>query len=306
VDLGGTELRAAVVDDAGAVLAFAATATDSYGGPDAVVAQIVDLAARVQAEAGQPPIVGVGVCAPGPLDPWAGIVLAAPTLFGWGEVPLAALLQARLGHPVRLENDANAAALGEWTFGAGRGTQNMVFVTVSTGIGGGVIADGRLLHGRRGMAAEIGHMTIDLRSTQTLFGGGSGIWEALASGSALGQEATRVAAGPDGAALREAAGGATITARHVVAAARQGDRLALALVAEEARLLGIGFVNLLHLYSPERIIVGGGLSAAMDLMQEEIGRTIRDRALAAYRDVPVVVAALGGNAGLVGAATLVL
>jgi glucokinase len=159
VDLGGTDLRAAVIDEAGEVLSLATTATDSRGGPDAVVAQIVGLAGRVLADADHPPVVGVGVCAPGPLDPVAGIVLAAPTLHGWGEVPLAALLHMRLGHPVMLENDANAAALGEFRFGAGRGTRNMVFVTVSTGIGGGVIADGRLLHGRRGMAAEIGHMT---------------------------------------------------------------------------------------------------------------------------------------------------
>jgi len=305
VDLGGTDLRAAVIDEAGSVLALATTATDSQGGPEAVIAQIVALAGRVLAEAGQPAVIGVGVCAPGPLDPDAGMVLSAPTLSGWGEVPLAALLQDRLGHPVKLENDANAAALGEWRFGAGRGTQNMVFVTVSTGIGGGVVADGRLLHGRRGMAAEIGHMTIDPRSEKSLFGGGNGVWEALASGTALGQEATLRAAGPDGVAMRRLAGSPTITARHVVAAARQGDKLALALVEEEARLLGIGFVNLLHLYSPERLIVGGGLSAALDLMHEEIAVTISDRALPAYRDVPVVVAALGGNAGLIGAASLV-
>ncbi len=305
VDLGGTDLRTAVVDETGAILAFATTPTDSHGGPDAVVAQIVDLASRVRADAGQPVIFGIGVCAPGPLDPATGIVLSAPTLYGWGNVPLGALLQDRLGQPVVLENDANAAALGEWRFGAGRGTQDMVYITVSTGIGGGVIAGGRLLHGRRGLAGEIGHMTIDVRSPKTLFGGSSGVWEAMASGTALGQEATRRAKGQDGAAMRSLAGGPTITARHVVAAARQGDKLALSLMEEEARLLGIGFVNLMHLYSPERLIVGGGLSAALDLMQDEIAVTIFDRALPAYRDVPIVVAALSGHAGLVGAASLV-
>ena len=305
VDLGGTELRAAVVDDTGVVLAHSATETDSRGGPAAVVAQIVDLATRVRAETGQAAVVGMGVAAPGPLDPLAGISIAPPTLDGWRDVPLAALLQDRLGLSVRLENDANAAALGEWRFGAGRGSQNMVFVTVSTGIGGGVIADGRLLRGRRGLAAEIGHMTIDLGSPESLFGGACGVWEALASGTALGREATRRMAGPDGALLRAFAGAGTVTARHVADAARQADKVALALIAEEARLLGIGFVNLLHLYSPERLIVGGGLSAALDLMQDEIARTIAARVLAPYRDVPVVAAALRAQAGLVGAACLV-
>jgi glucokinase len=305
IDLGGTEVRAAIVDHAGAVLAFAATATDSRGGPNAVIAQIVELSARVRAATEQVAIVGVGIAAPGPLDPQAGIMIAPPTLFGWHDVPIAALLRERLGLPVLLENDANAAALGEWRFGAGRGTRNIVFITVSTGIGGGVIADGRLLHGRRGLAAEIGHMTIDCRSPESLFGGACGAWEALASGTALGREAARRAGGADGASLRALAGSGPVTARHVAEVARRGDQLSLELIAEEARLLGIGFVNLLHLYSPERLIVGGGLSAALDLMQEEIGRTVRDRALVAYRDVPIVAAALGGRAGLVGAASLV-
>jgi glucokinase len=304
-DLGGTDLRAAVVDEAGTVLAFAATATDSRGGPAAVIEQIADLAGRVRAAAGDAAPAGVGVAAPGPLDPEVGIMTAPPTLQGWHDVPLAALLRDRLGLPVRLENDANAAALGEWRFGAGRGTRNMVFVTVSTGIGGGVIADGRLLRGHRGMAAEIGHMTVDLGSPESVFGGACGAWEALASGTALGREATQRAAGPDGACLRALAGAGPVTARHVVEAARQADRLSLALLTGQARLLGIGFVNLLHLYSPERLIVGGGLSAGLDLMQEEIGRTVRERALIAYRDVPIVAAALGGRAGLVGAASLV-
>lgn len=304
IDLGGTDLRAAVVDEGGAVLAFAATPTDSGGGPDAVVAQIVALSNRVREQAGGP-VVGMGVAASGPLDPGSGIVLAPPTLAGWGDVPLAALLHECTGLPVLLENDANAAALGEWRYGAGRGAANMVFVTVSTGIGGGVIADGRLLHGYRGLAAEIGHMTIDLGASESLFGGACGAWEALASATALGVAATRRAVGIGGACLRALAGPGAVTSRHVVAAARQGDALACALLAKEARLLGIGFVNLLHLYAPERLIVGGGLSAAMDLMRPEIDRTIAERALAPYRRVAVVTAALGGQAGLVGAASLV-
>ncbi len=306
VDLGGTELRAAMVDESGAVLGFQACPTDSRGGPAAVMAQIVGLLRRVEREVGDKAPAGLGIAAPGPLDAAAGIAIAPPTLEGWHDVALAAEMQARLDLPVRIANDANAAALGEWRFGAGRGTAHMVFVTVSTGIGGGVVADGRLLLGSRGLAAEIGHMTIDADSPDCLFGGAPGAWEALASGTALGRDATRGATGPDGAGLRALAGPGSVTARHVVEAARNGDPLACTLLDQEARLLGIGFTNLLHLYAPERIIMGGGVAAGFDLMRDRIESTIRERALAPYRAVPVVAAALGTRAGLVGAASLIL
>ncbi len=306
VDLGGTELRAAMVDECGAVTGFLTCATDSRGGPAAVMAQIVDLLGRIEREVGHGAPAGLGIAAPGPLDAKAGIAIAPPTLEGWHDVALVAEMQARLHLPVRIENDANAAALGEWRFGAGRGTEHMVFVTVSTGIGGGVIADGRLLRGNRGLAGEIGHMTVDATATASLFGGAPGSWEALASGTALGRDATRGAQGPDGSGLRALAGPGPVTARHVVEAARIGDPLACALLDREAHLLGIGFTNLLHLYAPERIIMGGGVAAGFDLMRDRIATTIRDRALAPYRAVPVVVAALGLQAGLVGAASLFL
>ena len=219
IDLGGTELRAALVDDAGGILAFAAAPTLASGGPDAIVAQIEALAAEVRAAAPGQAVAGVGVCAPGPLDPVAGIVIAPPTLSGWSEVPLAAILRDKLGLPVRLENDANAAALGEWRFGAGRGAQSLVFVTVSTGIGGGVVVDGHILHGRRGLAAEIGHMTITGESAPC-FCGAIGCFEAVASGTALGRRATARTAPGDGSALRRLSGDAEVTGRQVVEAGR--------------------------------------------------------------------------------------
>ncbi len=306
VDLGGTELRAAMVAETGAIVAVATCDTDSRGGPEAVLTQMVHLLAKVRHQSSDAVPVGLGIAAPGPLDAEAGIAIAPPTLAGWRDVPLAAQARDRIGLPVRIENDANAAALGEWGFGAGRGTRHMVFVTVSTGIGGGVIIDGKLLQGRRGLAAEVGHMTVCAASTEALFGGAPGAWEALASGTALTREAARRAVGAQGRCLRALAGGGPVTAKHVVEAAREQDPLACDLLAEEARWLGIGFVNLLHLYSPERIVVGGGVSAGLDLMQAGILRTIRERAMSAYRDVPIAPAALGSHAGLVGAASLVL
>ncbi|WP_341487004.1 ROK family protein [Pararhizobium sp. A13] len=304
-DLGGTELRAALVSKEGNLLSFAAAPTHAAEGPEAVIHQIELLAAQIRAETPDLVPIGVGIGAPGPLDPEAGIVIAPPTLAGWYEVPLADILSNRLGLPAKLENDANAAAFGEWRYGAGRGAGSMVFVTVSTGIGGGVIADGRILHGRRGLAAEIGHMTIT-NEGERCFCGAVGCFEAVASGTALGRRATARTRQFDGSMLRNLSADLDVTGRHVVEAARKGDRQALELLDAEARWIGIGFTNLLHLYSPDTIVMGGGISHGFDLLHDTIVATVRDRAMQAYRDVPIVAAQLGRHAGLVGAASLVL
>jgi len=304
-DLGGTELRAALVDREGRLLAFASVPTLAREGVMAVVGQIEILAETVRREVPDAVVAGIGIGAPGPLDPKAGIVLGAPTLSGWHDVPLVGILGDRLGLPVRLENDANAAALGEWRFGAGRGANSLVFVTVSTGIGGGVIVDGRIMHGRRGLAAEIGHMTITDRG-ERCFCGATGCFEAVASGTALGRRATAITAAGDGSRLRVLSGDAEVTGRDVVDAARVGDPMAISLLEEEARWLGIGFTNLLHLYSPDVLVMGGGISNGFDLLHETIEATIRNRVMPAYRDVPVVPAQLGRHAGLIGAASLIL
>ncbi|HEY0122702.1 MAG TPA: ROK family protein [Rhizobium sp.] len=304
-DLGGTELRAALVDKEGNLLSFSAVPTQAAAGPDAVIRQMELLAAAVLAETPDLLPVGIGIGSPGPLDPEAGVVIAAPSLTGWHEVPLAGILSSRFQLPVRLENDANAAALGEWRYGAGRGARSIVFVTVSTGIGGGVIADGRTLHGRRGLAAEIGHMTITSEG-ERCFCGAVGCFEAVASGTALGRRATARTRQSDGSMLRALSANADVTGRHVVDAARNGDALALELLNAEARWLGIGFTNLLHLYSPDILVMGGGISHGFDLLYDTMIATVHDRAMPAYRGVPIVPARLGRHAGLIGAASLIL
>lgn len=304
IDLGGTQLRAAMVSSTGSIVSFAAEPTQSTQGPEAIIAQICRLLSEVlQQNPNQSPV-GIGIGAPGPLDPQAGVVIAPPTLSGWNNVPLAEIIAQRFALSVRLENDANAAALGEWHFGAGRGAQSMVFVTVSTGIGGGVITDGRILHGRRGLAAEIGHMTITNQG-ERCFCGAIGCFEAVASGTALGRRANTLTQPFDGSMMRALSADADVSGRNVVDAARKGDVLALELLDDEAHWLGIGFTNLLHLYSPDVIVMGGGISHGFDLMQEKIVATIRSRAMPAYRAVPVVTVQLGHQAGLVGAASMV-
>lgn len=304
IDLGGTQLRAAMVSSAGGILSFAVEPTRAQDGPEAIIAQIFALLEDIlRQNPGQVPV-GIGIAAPGPLDPKAGLVIAPPTLRGWHNVPLANIIGQQFSTPVWLENDANAAALGEWRFGAGRGVDSMVFVTVSTGIGGGVIADGRILHGRRGLAAEIGHMTIT-NEGERCFCGAIGCFEAVASGTALGQRASARTKPFDGSTLRALSANGDVSGRNVVDAARQGDALAKELLDDEARWLGIGFTNLLHLYSPDMIVMGGGISHGFDLLQTGIARTMCERAMPAYRNVPVVTAQLGHHAGLVGAASLV-
>ena len=299
IDLGGTQVRAGLVEG-GRVVARAAERTDVAGGPEAVLRQMLGLIAQVAPSGGE--VRGIGVCSPGPLDTVTGTILNIPTLPGWDGLPLRDILAERTGLPVALENDGIAAAFGEWRHGAGRGLSHLVYVTVSTGIGGGVVLDGRLLHGRRGMVAHVGHLPL-VAEGPVCSCGAVGCFEALASGSALGTVARKAATGRPESRLAQVE---AVTARDVVQAAREGDELALDLLAEEARWLGRGFVGLLHLYSPEAIVMGGGVSEGFDLLQDKIHATIRACAMAAFRDVPVVKAGLGGNSGLIGAAALAL
>ncbi|WP_027134869.1 ROK family protein [Geminicoccus roseus] len=302
VDLGGTSLRAALAGPDGQLGPIRRTRTDARGGPESVVAQIAALVAEVCAAGNDPEVLGVGLASPGPLDPFTGTVFTLPTFQGWHNVPLRDLVARATGLPVTLENDAASAAMGEWRFGAGRGVDSLVYVTVSTGIGGGVILDGRLLHGRMGMAGHVGHMILEPDGPRCGCGN-RGCWEALASGTALGRIVReQLAAGAPSS--MQAIAGRPVTAEDVVTAARAGDPLGVALLAAEARYLGIGIVSLLHLFSPERVILGGGVSTALDLMAPGIAAEIAERAMAPFRSVPVVAAALGGNVGLAGAAAM--
>jgi glucokinase len=305
VDLGGTHIRAVRLDRQGRIHAHQRVATANRDGPAAVIAQIERLIAIVIGEIDRAEISGIGVASPGPVDLEAGIALQAPTIEGWFHVPLRAILAERTAMRVELNNDANVAALGEWRFGSGRGCQHFVYVTISTGIGGGVIVDGRLLLGRLGMAAEVGHMTI-LPDGPVCCCGNHGCWEALASGTALAQFAGQELARGRPSAIAEIAAGAPPTGTHVAAAAAHGDALALELMRREGQFIGIGLANLLHLYSPDRIALGGGVAQSLALLEPHIRREIAARAMPPFRDVPFQAAQLGDNAGVVGAATLVL
>ena len=320
VDLGGTKIAVGLVEvpkvmgsRAGWRLATRVERpTPGREGPAAVLNAMAEAVKRACADAGVPvPVLaGVGVGAPGPLDAARGVVVQAPNL-GWREVDVVGSLRARLGVPVFLENDANAAALGEWWAGAGRGTRHFIYVTVSTGIGGGIVIDGQLYVGAHGAAGEVGHMVIVADGGPLCACGQRGCLEALASGTAIARRAREaLAASPhEGGILRELADGdpARVDARLVAEAARRGDALARRVLEETWRYLGAGLVNLMNLFDPELIALGGGVSRMGELMLEPLRRYVREHAVpgpaAGTRLVP---AALGADAGIVGAAAVAL
>jgi len=300
VDLGGTQVRAALVDAGGVVLKRAALPTAAQSGPQAVVDQIGELVEDVARGLDAQKRIGVGLSSPGPLDADAGVALGIPTLRGFDGAPLRDLVAARVGRRVTLENDGISAALGEWRFGAGRGFKHLVYITVSTGIGGGVVSDGRVVRGRRGMAGHIGHMSL-VRDGAGCACGARGCWEAYASGPAFARRArARLAA--EGRVTRLDAG--ALDAPAIFAAAEGGDRFARDLVEEQADWLGRGIVNLLHLFSPELVLLGGGVANGFASLEPFIRARIARDAMPAFRDVQIRRAALGENSGLVGAAVL--
>jgi glucokinase len=303
IDLGGTQVRAALVEG-GQILRRASARTD-VSGPAAVLGQFKQLMSEVCPAEQRHRIAGLGVAAPGPLDSETGTIIQIPTLPNWESFPLREILQRDLGMPVVVENDGIAAAYGEWQYGAGKGLRHLVYVTVSTGIGGGVVVDGHLMHGRRGMACHVGHFQMATVGPQCACGA-TACFEALASGTALGKRALKLAQDMPTSMLGQWSAREAVDARHVVEGARQGDPLCLELLAEEARYLGSGFTGIIHLYSPDRVIMGGGVSQAFDLLEPGICEVIRRDAMGPFKTVPVVPALLGDNSGLVGAAALAL
>jgi glucokinase len=301
LDLGGTQVRAALVR-AGKVLARTAARTD-VSGPEEVMRQFRALVAEVSHAVGGAPIRAIGMCAPGPLDTVSGVIDHIPTLPGWEQFPLRDRLSAIFGIPAIVENDGIAAAFGEWQYGAARGLDHTVYVTVSTGIGGGVVVDGRLMHGARGMAGHVGHFTLAAEGP-TCSCGRVGCFEAVAAGTAFGKRVRAAANENPTSFLGRMAEKGIVEGRHAVEGARAGDAACLALIAEEADWLGSGFASLLHLYSPQMLVMGGGVSVAFDLLEPGIRARIRRDAMAPFREVPVVKAKLGDDAGLVGVAEL--
>lgn len=303
IDLGGTNLRGAVVDADGALLAEARGPAPA-GWPalrDAMAALVGELRVAV------PQVVGVGVGAAGMVD-HEGTVRYSPNVHAFADTPVGRDLAAATGLPVEVDNDANVAALAEARVGAARGCAHAMVITLGTGIGGGLVIDGRVLRGAHGFAAEVGHFQVDPAGPICACGE-RGHWEALASGNALGARG-REAAGSGGApAILERAGSLdAVRGEHVAAAAADGDPAALAILDDFAEAVAIGLVGLTNILDPERIVISGGLVALGDLLLDPVRRHFTGHLEgAAHRaDVEIVAATLGTRAGVIGAGLLAL
>ncbi len=306
VDIGGTRFRVAVVTAGGVILSRDSDFTLPEQGPASCLARMESLARKLMDRAQNNPPLAVCVGAPGPLDPWTGVIFSPPNLPGWDSLPLKSLLESAFGLPVLVANDANLAALGEYGFGAGRGCRHMVYITVSTGIGGGIIADGELLLGSRGLAGEIGHTTISTRGPLCSCGN-RGCLEAMAAGPAIAAAGQRAIRNGRSALLRSMAGDVPtgVTSELVVRAAAQNDPAARHIVRHAGTIIGVGLANLTHIIDTQIIVVGGGVAmGAGALLLDPARQEFQKRVMPPFRGTRIVPAALGDDAGLAGAAAL--
>jgi glucokinase len=303
VDLGGTQIRACRADRNGHILREARELTLAAEGPEAVLGRIKETLRDVLEGAAQGSVLGVGVACPGPLDPDTGVVLGPPNLPGWDNVPLRDIMQYNFNLPVFINNDANLAGLAEFHFGAGRGTSDLVYLTIGTGIGGGIIVGGRLLMGAHGLAGEPGHATVEPDGPRCNCGN-VGCLESLSSGPSIARQAAEwIRQGYKSVLSQELQkGGRELTAEMVGKAALDGDEVALRAVARAAHYLGIGVLNLIHIFDPQMVVLGGGVSKLGELLFNPVRLWVRDHALTpVQRQTPIVPAGLGDRVGLLGA-----
>ena len=310
VDLGGTNIVAGAMSEDGLEhYGMRSIPTSSEQGAEAVADRIVGLVEGVildtiaQTDAHRPDFIGVGVGAPGPLDRERGVVIVAPNL-GWRDFPLLDRIRDHLGMAATLDNDANCATVGEWWQGAAKGGRNVVGMTIGTGIGGGLIIDGKLFHGSSDVAGEIGHTTIDLNGRHCKCGN-YGCLEAYASGPAIATRAREVLMREETASLLPSLAGGQlerITAQTVYDAAKQGDAVANEIVRDTARYLGAGVANLLNTFNADVVVIAGGVTQAGDTLFVPLRAEVRRRAFRPAVDAArIVPGALPGTAGVVGA-----
>lgn len=305
VDVGGTLLRAACFDAELTMIERAEQPTGADQGSEAVLERLIETIRQVLPE--QPEtLAGIGLALPGPLDPGQGILIAPPNL-PLRNAPIVELVQAAVGGRVFIGNDADLAGLAEYMLGAGQGTRSMVYMTISTGIGGGLILEGRL-HTGRGQGGEVGHMVVEPDGPLCACGH-PGHLEAVASGTSIARIARERLEAGETSLVRDLVGGdlAQVTAKTVGEAAQQGDAMALDIVGRAGRTIGMGIASLMVVLNPDRFVLGGGVMRMGSLLLDPIHEAVREYVLHPryYENTPIVTAGLGADAGLMGAAALV-
>lgn len=304
VDLGGTKILTAVSDNQGKIIERVKIATEALKGQDKVISNIVESVEEVINKAGikKDEIIRMGLGTPGPLNIKEGLIYEAPNL-NWENVPIVSILKEKIGIEINLENDANAAALGEKWFGAGKDVDSMIYMTVSTGIGGGIIIDKKILHGISDTAGEIGHFVI--QTDGPICGcGNHGCFEAVASGTAINGIGKYLAAmHPDSLLYKLVDGDITkIDGKIIYDAAKKGDKYAKQIWYDEARYLGIGIANLINIFNTSTIVLGGGVMNSWDLIADKMIETIKNYAFeSAYNSVDIRRASLADDVGVQGA-----
>jgi glucokinase len=308
VDIGGTKVAAGLVAAGGEIRYHTRVPMASTGGPEAGLASVTQAIDQVLAKASSEDgnLRGIGICAPGPLDPNTGVILNPPNVPCWRNFPLKDEVSRKYEVPVRVGNDANAAALAEALWGAGRGFRNVFYVTLGTGIGTGLIFDGHIYHGRTGAAPEGGHVSMDYRGP--ICGCGKpGCFEVLASGPAIARRAQALltANGTQDSVLSRLANGNSMTTEMVANAYAQGDPVATQTLKETVSLVALWLGSMIDLLEPDVIIIGGGVAAMMKPFFGEIhdllpGFCMNQRC----QEIPLVIACYGADAGIAGGAAL--
>jgi glucokinase len=306
VDLGGTKIAAAIAGADGGILAEGRIATNSHEGPSGVLPRIAALVADLSSRLGAQPV-GVGIGVPGLVEIGTGITRFLPNLPSqWRGVPVGQTLSAALGCPVFLLNDARMATLGEFTFGRGKAADTMIFLTIGTGIGGGIVVDGKLRLGPLGAAGELGHQTIQ-RDGPLCGCGNRGCLEALASGPALVGEGVRLLLSGLAPVLFEMVSGNAggVTPKEMGAAARAGDTAVRDAIARTAAWLGIGIANMVTALHPEMVVLGGSVAALDDLLLDPVRETVKERVrMFPVQDLSIERSLLEDKAGLLGGVAL--
>jgi len=305
VDVGGTKVAAGLVDAKGEISAQVrvpmVSNSSAEEGLNAVLSAIAQVVPR-----GTEGVRGIGICAPGPLDPATGVILNPPNVPCWRNFPLAESVQKRHSVPVKVDNDANAAALAETRWGAARGYRNVFYATIGTGIGTGIVFDGKIYHGRTGSAGEGGHVSIDHRGPICRCGK-PGCIEILASGTAIAQRARQDLAAGANSSMLELAGGdlAAVTGEIVGKASEAGDALAKKILTDATGMLALWLSNIIDLLDPEVIVIGGGAAELYRPFFGKLGErmpqlTVNPRA----NEIPIFAARYGADSGIAGGAAL--
>jgi len=298
VDIGGTQIRVAVYEP-DSIKPIAHQRTRSLASEPGVYDR---LAKAIESVWPQGSVGAIGIASPGPLDPHTGVILATPNIPEWQNFPLTSKLSEHFSVPAYLDNDANMAGLAEWQFGAGQGHQDVIYITISTGIGGGVITNGCLLQGFHGMGAELGHITID--PDGPICGCGQrGHVESFSSGPSIARYVMEQLKARQKSLLQTQS---NLSAAHIAEAAREGDALAISAFERAGHYLGIGVANYLAIFNPSILIFGGGVSQVGDLLFQPFEQSLRKHTFHPHYldDLVITKAALGDDAGLLGALAL--